>query len=51
MIFGTWKVKRLYRAGSLVTVSQYRLGLVGVQEVRWEGSSTELQENTNVSTE
>jgi hypothetical protein len=34
----TWNVRSLYRAGSLVTVSKelskYRLGLVGVQEVR-----------------
>jgi hypothetical protein len=35
----------LYRAGSLVTVSKevskYKLDLVGVQEVKWEGSDTE----------
>jgi hypothetical protein len=35
----------LYRAGSLKTVSRelarYKLDLVGVQEVRWEGSGTE----------
>jgi hypothetical protein len=41
----TWKVKSLYRAGSLVTVSKelskYALDLVGVQEVRWEGGGTE----------
>jgi hypothetical protein len=30
----------LYRVGSLVTVSQYRLHLVGVQ-VSWEGNGTE----------
>jgi hypothetical protein len=34
----------LYRAGSLMTVSRelsrYRFDLVGVQEVRWEGSGT-----------
>jgi exonuclease III len=42
---GTWNVRSLYRAGSLVTVSKelskYRLNLVGVQEVRWEGGGTE----------
>jgi hypothetical protein len=42
--FGTWNVRSLYRAGSLMTVSRelsrYRLDLVGVQEVRWEGSGT-----------
>jgi exonuclease III len=45
MRFGTWNVKSLYRAGSLMTVSRelarYKLDLVGVQEVRWEGNGTE----------
>jgi exonuclease III len=44
MRFGTWNIRSLYRAGSLMTVSRqlsrYRLDLVGVQEVRWEGSGT-----------
>jgi hypothetical protein len=35
----------LYRVGSLVTVSKelskYRIDLVGVQKVRWEGCGTE----------
>jgi hypothetical protein len=41
MRFGTWIIKR---ADSLVTVSRelyrYRVDLVGVQEVRWEGNGT-----------
>jgi hypothetical protein len=45
MRFGTWKVRRLYRADSLVSVlkelSNRKLDLVGVQEVRWEGGGTE----------
>jgi exonuclease III len=45
MRFGTWNVRSLYRAGSLKTVSRelarYKLDLVGVQEVRWEGGGTE----------
>jgi hypothetical protein len=45
MRFGTWNVGSLYRAGSLKTVSRelarYKLHLVGVQEVRWEGGGTE----------
>jgi hypothetical protein len=45
MRFGTWKVRSLYRAGSLKTVSRelarYKLDLVGVQEVRWESGGTE----------
>jgi hypothetical protein len=45
MIFGTWNVRSLYRAGSLMTVSRdlarYKLHLVRVQEVRCEGSGAE----------
>jgi hypothetical protein len=44
MRFGTWNVRSFYRVGSLMTVSRelsgYRSDLVGVQEVRWEGSGT-----------
>jgi hypothetical protein len=36
-----WNVRGLYRAGSLATASKYKLDLVGMQDVRWEGSSTE----------
>jgi hypothetical protein len=45
MRVGTWSVRSLYRAGSLKTVlrelARYKLDLVGVQEVRWEGGGTE----------
>jgi hypothetical protein len=45
MRFGTWNVRSLYRAGSLMTVSKelagYKLDLVGVREIRWEGGGTE----------
>jgi hypothetical protein len=45
MRFGLWNVRNLYRAGSLMTVSRelskYKLDLVGVQEVEWEGCGTE----------
>jgi exonuclease III len=51
MKFGTWNVRSLYRAGSLMTVSRelsrYRLDIVGVQEVRWEGSGL-LSKNVTV---
>jgi hypothetical protein len=44
MRFGLRSVRSLYRAGPLITVSselaRHMLDLVGVQEVRWEGSST-----------
>jgi hypothetical protein len=47
MIFGTWNVRDLYRSGSLKTVARelgkYKLDFVGVQEVRWDKGSTELQ--------
>jgi exonuclease III len=45
MKFGTWNVRGMYRAGSLGAVgeeiSKYKLDLVGVQEVRWDGGGTE----------
>jgi exonuclease III len=38
----TWNIRSLYRVSFLMTVlkelSKYKLDLVGVQEVRWEGS-------------
>ena len=44
MRFGTWNVRNLYRAGALGLVTseieKYRMDLVGVQEVTWEGSVT-----------
>jgi hypothetical protein len=44
MRFGTWKVRSMYGAGTLRTVaeeiSKYKLDLVGVQEVRWDGGVT-----------
>jgi exonuclease III len=43
--FATWNVKRMYRAGSLRTVAEevlkYKLDLVGIQEVRWDGGGPE----------
>jgi hypothetical protein len=45
MRFGTWKVKSLYRAGSLMTtakdISKDKLDLVEVPEVRWDRGGTE----------
>jgi exonuclease III len=47
--FGTWNVRSLYRAGSLMAVakeiSKCNLDLVGVQEVRWDRSGIIQQEN------
>jgi hypothetical protein len=45
MRFGTWNFRSMYREGSLGAVgeeiSEYKLNLVGVQEVRWDGGGTE----------
>jgi exonuclease III len=45
MRFGTWNVRSMYRAGSLRVVgeeiSKYKLDLVGVQEIRWDGGEAE----------
>jgi hypothetical protein len=45
MRFGLWNVRSLYKAGFLMTVSRelpgYKLDLVGVQKVKWEGGGTE----------
>jgi hypothetical protein len=44
MRFGTWRIRSLYRIGSLKTVARelgkYKLELVGVQEIRWEKGGT-----------
>jgi hypothetical protein len=49
MRFGLWNVRDLYRAGSLMSamreLARYTLDLVGVQEVRWEGSGTKPVRN------
>jgi hypothetical protein len=43
MRFGTCNVRSMYRPGSLRAVgeeiSKYKLDLVGVQEVRWDGGT------------
>jgi len=44
MRFGTWKVRILYRAGSLTAaareLARCKLDLVGVQEVSWDKGGT-----------
>jgi hypothetical protein len=44
MKFLTCNIRSLYRAGTLIAISmklfKYRLDLVGMQKVKWEGSST-----------
>jgi hypothetical protein len=51
MRFGTWNVKSLYRAGSLMTVSKYKLDLVGVRKSDWNVVAPNWQENTHFSME
>jgi exonuclease III len=45
MRFVTWNVRSMYRAGSLRAgadeILKYKLDLVGVQELRWNGGGTE----------
>ena len=40
ILLGTWNLRSLYRAGSLMAaareLARYKLDLVGVQEVRWD---------------
>ena len=40
ILLGTWNVRSLYRAGSLmaaaIELARYKLDVVGVQVVRWE---------------
>jgi exonuclease III len=44
MRFGTWNVRNMYRACLLRAlveeISKYKLDLLGVQEVRWDGGGT-----------
>jgi hypothetical protein len=44
MRFGTWNVRSLYRAGSVMAaareLARYKLDLVGVQGVRWDKVGT-----------
>jgi len=49
MRFGTWKVRSLCRVGAIKSVvgelEKYKLDLVGVQEVRWEGEGYQTADN------
>jgi exonuclease III len=53
MIFGTWNVRSLYRVGAIKSVvgelEKYKLDLVGVQEVRWEGEGYQIIDNYTFS--
>jgi hypothetical protein len=44
MRFGSWNVRSLYRAGSLMAAAReldrYKLDLVGMQKVRWDKEGT-----------
>jgi exonuclease III len=49
MRFGTWNVRGLYKVGAIKSVvgelEKYKLDLVGVQEVRWEGEGYQTTDN------
>jgi hypothetical protein len=40
MRFGIWNVRSMYRAVA-EDISKYKLDLVGVEDVRWDGGGTE----------
>jgi hypothetical protein len=48
MRFDTWNVRSLYRVGAMKSVvgelEKYKLDLVGVQEVRWEGERSKSRQ-------
>jgi exonuclease III len=49
MRFGTWNIRGLWRIGAIKSVvgelEKYKLDLVGVQEVRWEGERYQTADN------
>jgi exonuclease III len=49
MRFGTWNVRSLCRVGTIKSVlrelEKYKLDLVGVQEVRWDGEGYQMADN------
>jgi exonuclease III len=53
MRFGTWNFKSLCRVGAIKSVvgelERYKLDLVGVQEVRWEGEGYQTADYCTVS--
>jgi exonuclease III len=53
MRYCTWNIRSLYRAGAIKSVvgelKQYKLDLVGVQEVRWEGEGYQTIDNFTFS--
>jgi exonuclease III len=55
MRFGTWNVRSLCRVGAIKSVvgelEKYKLDLVGVQEVSWEGEGYQTADNYTFSME
>ena len=55
IILGTWNLRSLYRAGSLMAaareLARYKLDLVGVQEVRWDKGGSVRAGDYNISME
>jgi hypothetical protein len=49
MSFGNWNIRSLCRVGAIKSVvgelERYKLDLVGVQEVRWEGEGYQTADN------
>jgi exonuclease III len=55
MRFGTWNIRSLCRVGAIRSVvgelERYKLDLVGIQEVRWEGEGYQTADNYTFSIE
>jgi hypothetical protein len=55
MRFGTWNICSLCRVGAIKSIvmelEKYKLDLVGVHEVRWEGRDIKQQTTTHFSME
>jgi exonuclease III len=51
--FGTWNIRSLWRVGTIKSVAgeleKYKLDLVGVQEVRWEGEGSQTADKYTFS--
>jgi exonuclease III len=52
MGFDTWNIRSLWRVGAIKSVvgelEKYKLDLVGVQEVRWEGEGYQTADNYTI---
>jgi hypothetical protein len=52
MRFGTWNIRSLCWVGAIKSavgeLERYKLDLVGVQEVMWEGKGSDIKQQTTI---